>query len=490
MWSCPERAGYDLNRFDAVFLRNAFLGIAYVVVGAACLIFAPANPACPFFRNDAIAESSLQNLCCTWKPWDGIIFSLHGRYFSSIASTAATRAGGTAVVHSVVNPNLEFRTDGTLIPKYRESRGIGYPKRVFKESSPESKIWRCPLRLYDSMYCLGMTLDANFLIGGSKFNEALFDAPRIRSARVSGNTRRGWLWETSRVFPNFFNCKVVKNWSWDSTHNTRTQQGIVSRRWKSSASARFSPLASFVHRYGCCPFHDSVGVVVADKSRWFQWCVSRDAPITVAWQTTQTTVNRRCQGVSKAWSISNVKTVKDSEIQSFWLDPGPSKQISDVWRARSKRAVPLEAVSQSNKKVRKHILIFYFDIAYQAGSAGKTSLQVSDGPMVYCRLSNKWCRTTSSFAADSVLMSKAFLTTKHGKASWENSLQRVFRWKSKTTTRSTRLKRLRPFEWQRWAKIGLKARRWSLVPANSEIQLWSCWSTIDGGDCILMQWPQ
>lgn len=171
------------------------------------------------------------------------------------------------------------------------------------------------------------------LIGGSKFNEALFDAPRIRSARVSGNTRRGWLWETSRVFPNFFNYKVVKNWSWDSTHNT--QQRIVSRRWKSSASACFSPLASFVHRYGCCPFHDSVRVVVVDKSRWFQgaFFVMHQSP----WRDKQRLTDdvKGVKGMS-----SNVKTqrFRDSLIQlegqktSKPLTWPASKPISDVWK--------------------------------------------------------------------------------------------------------------------------------------------------------------
>ena len=183
-------------------------------------------------------------------------------------------------------------------------------------------------------------------------------------------------------------------------------------------------------------------------------------------------------------SISNVKTqrlIADVAGMTSKLLTWPAWYISDVCSDLG-RAGPFHC----RKSVRA-FFIFYLH-CLPSGSAGKTSYKPASFryPMVHCRLSNKWSRTTYSSTADSVLMmSKAFLTMSHGKASWDNSLQQVFRGKGKTTNRSTRLKHLRPFEWQRWEKIGLRARRWSFGRAHSEIQLWSGWSTIDRGDCIL-----
>lgn len=104
------------------------------------------TPPVLFLGNDAIAESSLQNLCCTWRPWDGIIFSTHGRYFSSIASTAATRAGGTAVVNSVVNPNLEQMEHWS--PNTRNPVELRTPNVFLKNQAQNRKFGDA---LYDSM---------------------------------------------------------------------------------------------------------------------------------------------------------------------------------------------------------------------------------------------------------------------------------------------------------------------------------------------------
>ena len=104
--------------------------------------------------------------------------------------------------------------------------------------------------------------------------------------------------------------------------------------------------------------------------------------------------------VSKAWSISNVK---DSEIQRFADSAGRTKNLRafDLTPELQNHLRCVE--NRSKEESQSHLLGRFtvekkgaqthfdllFDMAYQAGSAGKTSLQVSDGPMVYCRLSNK-----------------------------------------------------------------------------------------------------
>ena len=88
-------------------------------------------------------------------------------------------------------------------------------------------------------------------------------------------------------------------------------------------------------------------------------------------------------------SADSAGRTKNQTSKAFDLTPDLQNRSQMVWRETDlgRRAI-LGRFTVEQKGAQTHFDLL-FDIAYQAGSAGKTSLQVSDGPMVYCRLSNK-----------------------------------------------------------------------------------------------------
>lgn len=145
MWSCPERAGYDLNR-SCIF--EECLPWHCLCRRRGCLSHLCTSQPCLSFFLEMMQLLSLH--CKTFVVPENLemasFFSTHGRYFSSIASTAATRAGGTAVVHSVVNPNLEQMEHWS--PNTRNPVELRTPNVLLKDQAQNRKFGDA---LYDSM---------------------------------------------------------------------------------------------------------------------------------------------------------------------------------------------------------------------------------------------------------------------------------------------------------------------------------------------------